>query len=949
MKTRLFLILLCVVNLSFSQIYVNLNATGANDGTSWGDAYTSLQSALTNANSGDEIWVASGTYLPHSSNRSVYFTISDANLKLYGGFAGTETQVSDRVFGTNETILSGDLQGNDVNVSDFASNYSNATRNTDNSYHIINILSTGNNLLLDGFTVSDAHNNLSGTERGGAIIKEPTVSTLTIRNCIIKDNVGRNDNAGVLAEFDMNNANTGARGTLIVENSTFINNMSRWGSGVYSFVRGNSNVDITVVNCLFDTNLVDDLSPTLKGFGGSASWFRALEANAGMNLDLINNTYVNNLDFGTSGGLNNLNRSTVAISEEVTNATISLNATVSNCIFWYNRTSNESITRAISDLNLEPANTHIYNSIDELGFNDFSITSTTNTSYDYPQFVDAVNQDYNLLPTSPGIGTGDNSQIPTGITTDLNNNNRVQQTTVDMGAYESTYSSSFIKTILYVNANASGANNGTSWTDAYNDLQDALMNIESGSEIWIASGTYLPHASNRSVYFDIEKANLKLYGGFAGTETQISDRVYGTNETILSGDLLGNDVNTNDFVSNYSNTTRNGDNSYHVVMIHQSGINLILDGLTISDAHTNLNGTELGGAIVKNVNVPKLILRNCNIKNNVSRNGNAGLFARFNLFNTNNGPNGELIIENSRFVNNMSRYGSAVYSFLDSNTTVDVHITNTLFDNNIAADLSASLKGRSGSASWFRVIQTNSVLNINLVNNTYAKNIDTGTDQSLTNNLRGVVTITRNSLSTGTIESSASNCIFWDNETTAGATSRAFSYNSETQPNSLTIFNSIDELNFAYGMVTGTTNISNSSPMFTDALNNDFTLQVGSPAIDTGDNSFIPSGVTTDLNGNVRIMNGIVDLGVFEYDAPLSTDDNEAGFVFSLYPNPTNDILNIDARTNIEKIEIYNYLGQKILTTSEKVINVNNLKNGIYLLKIYGENNSVGLKRFIKR
>src|SRR5690606_11705510 len=95
--------------------------------------------------------------------------------------------------------------------------------------------------------------------------------------------------------------------------------------------------------------------------------------------------------------------------------------------------------------------------------------------------------------------------------------------------------------IIYVNHSATISYNGTSWTDAYVDLQTALTSITSSRKsVWIAQGTYKPSVSDRTASFVINEYYTSLYGGFAGTETRLSDRVFGTNETILSGDLLGN-------------------------------------------------------------------------------------------------------------------------------------------------------------------------------------------------------------------------------------------------------------------------------------------------------------------------------------------------------------------------------------------------------------------------
>ena len=320
----------------FGTVYVNTLAAGSNDGSSWANAYTDLSNAINSTLGNSEIWVASGTYKPHAASRNVSFNIEVSDLKIYGGFAGTETAITQRVLGANETILSGDLNDDDVNIADFISNYSNTTRNADNSYHIINIAATGNNLLLDGLTISDAHNNLSATEKGGAILKEKTVEKLSIKNCIIKDNLGRNDNAGVYAEFELNNVG-GTRGELNIESCQFINNMSRWATSVYSYMRSNTNVDITITNTVFNKNVTGDLSViSVRGISGSTGWFRMLGDASDASLKFINNTVVNSLDDGTLESLDATSHATLAISKTSTGFTSTLNAEIANNIFWNN-------------------------------------------------------------------------------------------------------------------------------------------------------------------------------------------------------------------------------------------------------------------------------------------------------------------------------------------------------------------------------------------------------------------------------------------------------------------------------------------------------------------------------------------------------------------------------------------------------------------------------------
>ena len=72
-----------------SILFVDQDASGNGDGTSWANAYTDLGEALTSNNMFDEVWVAEGTYQPGEIRAS--FFLLPPNISVYGGFSGTET------------------------------------------------------------------------------------------------------------------------------------------------------------------------------------------------------------------------------------------------------------------------------------------------------------------------------------------------------------------------------------------------------------------------------------------------------------------------------------------------------------------------------------------------------------------------------------------------------------------------------------------------------------------------------------------------------------------------------------------------------------------------------------------------------------------------------------------------------------------------------------------
>ncbi|WP_428666197.1 LamG domain-containing protein [Runella sp.] len=156
--------------------YVKADAVGANNGSSWANAYTSLQSALavpagSTCNDLMDVWVAKGTYKPHPNDVNAAFTIPSA-YRLYGGFAGTEASINQRnpalLLTTNLTRLSGDLSGNDT------PNFGNRS---DNSKQVVTMLNVSGNIL-DGFEVRGAANS-------GMVINN---STVQVDRCKLTDN-----------------------------------------------------------------------------------------------------------------------------------------------------------------------------------------------------------------------------------------------------------------------------------------------------------------------------------------------------------------------------------------------------------------------------------------------------------------------------------------------------------------------------------------------------------------------------------------------------------------------------------------------------------------------------------------------------------------------------------------------------------------------------------------
>jgi Protein of unknown function (DUF1565) len=162
-------------------IYVDSIAPGTNDGSSWANAFTTLQSALAVATTGDTIEVGQGTYYPTSgTDQTATFQLIDG-VSVLGGYAGYGTTNPDaRDVTNNQTILSGAI-GINGGVPENGYNGS--------SYDVVTGSGTNSTADLDGFTISGGGLNYGGAAAGvGGMYNSGGSPTLT--DCTFTQNYG---------------------------------------------------------------------------------------------------------------------------------------------------------------------------------------------------------------------------------------------------------------------------------------------------------------------------------------------------------------------------------------------------------------------------------------------------------------------------------------------------------------------------------------------------------------------------------------------------------------------------------------------------------------------------------------------------------------------------------------------------------------------------------------
>jgi hypothetical protein len=664
--------------------FVNGAATGSNNGTSWANAYTNLQTALASP-SCTVVFVARGTYKPTATtDRTISFRIPPQTL-IWGGFDGTEALLGDRKLFANPTILSGDIGA--------------AGDASDNSYHVV---------VMDGTTAS------------GSILGDTQLSDLTIRDGNA-NGVGANQGFGGGLFCDGNGAGHACSPNLL--NLVFEDNGAVDGGALYNLGSNGGNGGPYVYNSVFRNNTATNngaamynegktgtSSPLVDqtAFVGNDAAFSAgamyNDGAAGVSSPTVRNTtfYGNTANFGGaminygySGGHANpllryvtfsRNKARFGPGGAIRNLAVTGDSSpsLSGVILW----GDEAASAPVEMETESPTSPTVEYTITP----DCPVGAVGCISAD--PMLGPLQDNGAFQPSlrpgigSPAIDAGNAVNCPA---VDQRGIARPQGAQCDIGAIELRPAET--KRCYANRDNPTFPGDGLSWATAYTSpwgaIYAALINANC-SEVWVAKGTYVTNNLFNAAAFSIPPGKA-LYGGFAGTETSLSQRDLAANETILDGQGL-----------------------WHVVLIDAYGsatnitASTVLDGFTITGGNANSTGLNSAGAGLLNNGaggyVSNPTLANLVIKNNNAVEG-AGML--------NNGQAGmsSPSLLNVKFVDNHATiHAGALYNDGDNGVSSPT-LTAVEFTGNSASNGGGMFSSAGGGVSSPKVVASRFVGN----------------------------------------------------------------------------------------------------------------------------------------------------------------------------------------------------------------------------------------------
>ena len=542
-KHLMMMCLVCLASLSNAGIwYVNQNATGANNGVDWANAFTTITQAIDASSYGEQVWVAQAVYEEQLILRN--------GVALYGGFSGYENQLDERDITNHLTMVDANYQGPVVTVD----NGSDPNTRMDGF-----VITKGDGINGGGIRIIAsapviANNIITGNKTNGlgagiycyGFYAPTNEDALIIGNAIV-DNLAY-DTEGNGGGIACHGASPTIVQNVIARNIANLNGggISCWAAQGDMFVLSSSPIIANNYILANAANILEGITGTNVGGGGihcTATDLSGAPLQGAVSTPLIINNVIAANGGWLGGGI-------CVVDSILESAKIINNTIVSNSgsgIFWQNtspRISNNIV--AFNTWGLEqvendftsPVIKHncVYgNRIKNQNADFKGIDNQTgingNISED-PQFANRMFGDFHIQPDSPCRNAGDSAEVESGWT-DIDGQERIQGQSVDIGADESDGTLwSIVPEIIHVKPDGNDDLDGKTWQTAKQTLNAAIDTAASThGEVWAAQGTYVETIKL--------PAFMYLYGGFQGTETARTQRNPSEHKTIIDADESG--------------------------------------------------------------------------------------------------------------------------------------------------------------------------------------------------------------------------------------------------------------------------------------------------------------------------------------------------------------------------------------------------------------------------